>query len=208
MKKLFLVAVMVLVWFLMAGDIQAASVTLAWDASLGAAGYKIYYRTTPTGDYTTTVDVKNVLLYTFPALPDGLSGSSDPTNLRFPVSMSVGPGAMMVNWDAPTATGGLTYIFAATAYDSNGLESDYSNTVSYSTSPPVITGYRVEYQFAGDSTWKTINVGLTPREALITGMAGRITKVRVAALSGSGDVGVSSIWTVTPLKAMTSLRKQ
>ncbi len=194
-------------FLLLALSARAASVTLAWDASSGAAGYKLYYRTTPTGAYTSITNVGNVLQYTYASLPDGLTGSSKPTNLRFPASMSVGSGAMAVNWDAPTVTGGITYIFAATAYDSNGLESDYSNTVSYSTSPQAITGYRVEYQFTGDTAWKTINTALT-REALITGMAGRATTVRVVAYGASGDIAISDTWTVTPPAKVTGLKQQ
>jgi hypothetical protein len=112
-----------------------------------------------------------------------------------------------VVWDAPTAAGGITYIFAATAYEASGLESDYSDTVSWSTSPQAVTGYRVEYLFAGDTVWKAINTVLA-REALITGMAGRITTVRVVAYGASGDIATSDTWAVTPLKKVLSLRKQ
>jgi hypothetical protein len=47
-----------------------AQVTLAWDASAEAAGYKIYYGTT-SNNYTFVVDVGNDLTYTFTDLPDG-----------------------------------------------------------------------------------------------------------------------------------------
>jgi hypothetical protein len=52
------------------GSAYAAQVTLAWDASDGAAGYKIYYGTT-SNNYTTVVDVGTALTYTFSNLPDG-----------------------------------------------------------------------------------------------------------------------------------------
>lgn len=42
---------------------KAAEVTLAWDASDGAAGYKIYRGTKSGGPYTDVVDVGNVLTY-------------------------------------------------------------------------------------------------------------------------------------------------
>jgi hypothetical protein len=52
------------------GSAYAAQVTLAWDASAEAAGYKIYYGTT-SNNYTSVVDVANKLTYTFEDLPDG-----------------------------------------------------------------------------------------------------------------------------------------
>jgi hypothetical protein len=52
------------------GSAYAAQVTLAWDASDEAAGYKIYYGTT-SNSYSSVVDVGNDLTYTFTDLPDG-----------------------------------------------------------------------------------------------------------------------------------------
>lgn len=69
-------------------------VTLAWDTSSGAVGYKLYYGTV-SKTYTTMVDVKNVLTYKLTKL------TCNPC------------------------------YFAATAYDTQGLESDYSDEVSY-----------------------------------------------------------------------------
>jgi hypothetical protein len=48
---------------------HADSVTLAWDTSSGATGYKLHYGTA-TRTYTTTIDVQTVLTYTIPDLPD------------------------------------------------------------------------------------------------------------------------------------------
>lgn len=67
-----------------------------WDANTetNLAGYRIHYGPTVSGDYTTSVDVGNVLEYLFftnPSIVDGL------------------------------------YYFAATAYDTDGKESPYSN---------------------------------------------------------------------------------
>jgi hypothetical protein len=75
---------------------NAAQITLAWDESDAAAGYKIYSGTA-SNNYTWVVDVGNTLSYTTANLTDG-----------------------------------YTYYFAATAYDASGLESDYSDEVSYS----------------------------------------------------------------------------
>jgi hypothetical protein len=49
---------------------RAAQVTLAWNASQGATGYKIYYGTA-SGHYSWLVSVGNVTGYTFGNLPDG-----------------------------------------------------------------------------------------------------------------------------------------
>ncbi len=77
------------------GNANAAQITLAWDASDGAVGYKIYSGTT-SNSYQWFIDVGNAASYT----------TSDLTE-------------------------GYTYYFAATAYDESGLESDYSEEVSY-----------------------------------------------------------------------------
>jgi hypothetical protein len=70
MKKLFLAAIFILAMFFMAVSAQAASVTLAWDASSGATGYKVFYGTA-TNTYSTTVNVNNVLTYTLTSLLNG-----------------------------------------------------------------------------------------------------------------------------------------
>jgi fibronectin type 3 domain-containing protein len=49
---------------------QAGAVKLAWDASEGATGYKIYTGTS-TRNYPTIKDVGNILTYTTPDLPAG-----------------------------------------------------------------------------------------------------------------------------------------
>jgi hypothetical protein len=48
---------------------RADTVTLAWDASSDATGYKLFYGTA-SRTYTTTIDVKNVLRYTIQNIPD------------------------------------------------------------------------------------------------------------------------------------------
>ena len=52
------------------GRADAAQVTLAWDESSGAAGYKIYSGTT-SNNYTWVVDVGNMTSYTTANLTDG-----------------------------------------------------------------------------------------------------------------------------------------
>ena len=52
------------------GRATAAQVTLAWDVSYGASGYKIYYGT-ESDNYSWFVDVRNVTGYSFACLPNG-----------------------------------------------------------------------------------------------------------------------------------------
>jgi hypothetical protein len=68
MKK-FLVLLFILSMFF-AVHVQAASVTLAWDASQGATGYKLFYGTAAR-NYSTNVDVHNVLQFQLNNLTEG-----------------------------------------------------------------------------------------------------------------------------------------
>ncbi|MFZ5770719.1 MAG: hypothetical protein ACOY4W_04760 [Thermodesulfobacteriota bacterium] len=80
---------------------QAASAKFGWsqNTETNLAGYKIYYGMA-SRDYTTFVDVGN---------PAAVNGQVTATLSGF--------------------TAGETYYFAATAYDTNSYESDYSNEV-------------------------------------------------------------------------------
>jgi hypothetical protein len=69
---LHVMGALVFVLFLILGQVSsyADQITLAWNASDGAAGYKIYYGTT-SKNYTSVVDVGNNLTYSFADLPNG-----------------------------------------------------------------------------------------------------------------------------------------
>ncbi len=56
----------------MAVSVQAADVTLAWDANSESylEGYRVHYGTT-SKTYTTTIDAQNVTQYTVPDLEEG-----------------------------------------------------------------------------------------------------------------------------------------
>lgn len=82
---------------------HAADVTLAWDKSDGAAGYKIYYGTT-SRTYTTVIDVKNVLTYTITDLP----GMSAPANVRLAITTATKPAGAMIVWDSVSGATGYT----------------------------------------------------------------------------------------------------
>jgi hypothetical protein len=84
----------------------AQSITIAWNAVSGVAGYKVYQGGT-SRVYANSINLGN----TTQATISGLAA-------------------------------GKTYFFAATAYNSMGIESDYSSEISYTvpaSSPPVIT---------------------------------------------------------------------
>jgi hypothetical protein len=82
---------------------RAASVTLAWDASAGATGYKIYYGIA-SRTYTTTIDVGNVQIYTVP----NLAGPSAPSNVRLAMATATKPAAVLLAWDSVANATGYT----------------------------------------------------------------------------------------------------
>jgi hypothetical protein len=60
MNQILKAAWIVCAYWLITLALAARAVTLAWDASPGAIGYKLYYGTQPT-NYITFIDVGNVL---------------------------------------------------------------------------------------------------------------------------------------------------
>jgi hypothetical protein len=99
----------VLLLLLYVGFANAATVTLAWDLSDGAAGYKIYYGTT-SNNYSSVVDVGDNLTYTFTNLPDGntyyfAATAYDPSRLESDYSAEISYAAssnssLYANFDA------------------------------------------------------------------------------------------------------------
>ena len=107
--RLFLRFFPIFLFFFFAVAAQANEAKFAWlpNTETNLAGYKIYYGTA-SRSYTNSVDVGN------PPAVDG----------RVTASLS-------------GFTGGSTYYFAATAYDTDGFESDYSTEVVW-TVPVVV----------------------------------------------------------------------
>ena len=103
------------------------NVTLAWDANTESdlAGYKVYYGTISGGPYNGT----------------GASAGSSPIVVPLSSLANRSLPEYSVN-NLPNAT----YYFVLTAYDSEGLESGYSNQVT--VSPPV-TQYQLSASVAG-----------------------------------------------------------
>ena len=71
MKKLITILFMAIM--LMAFSVQAADLPMAWDASAGATGYKVYVSVDNGATWDAGVDVGNVTTYTYLNVPeDGL----------------------------------------------------------------------------------------------------------------------------------------
>ena len=107
-----------LILILFTSATYAAEVTLAWDPNTEAniAGYKIYYKSGSSG-----------------APYDGTGADQGPSGMAVPNEDLDDP-------DNPKYTltvidDGETYYFAATAYNYDELESDYSNEAVHETSP-------------------------------------------------------------------------
>ena len=107
--RLFLRFFSIFLFSLFSVAAQANEARFGWspNAETNLAGYKIYYGTA-SRSYTNSVDVGN---------PPAVNGQ--------------------VNASLSGFTGGATYYFAATAYDTDGFESDYSTEVVW-TAPVVV----------------------------------------------------------------------
>ncbi len=107
-KTYFSLLTLITILFFHSHTLLAAEATFSWLPNTGSnlAGYKVYYGVT-SGHYDYVTDVH------FPTPNDGR------------VQASIGG-----------LSEGTTYYFAATAYDTSGVESDYSTEAVYSPPPP------------------------------------------------------------------------
>lgn len=134
MKKLIailgIIAIIGLVLF-MAVQAHAMDVTLVWDANVESdlAGYKVYYGTSSGGPYNGA----------------GASGGNSPIVVPLNSLANQSLPEYAVN-NLPNAT----YYFVLTAYDTEGLESGYSNQVT--VSPPIIQYQLVASVTGGNGT--------------------------------------------------------
>ncbi|MDD4931825.1 MAG: fibronectin type III domain-containing protein [Candidatus Colwellbacteria bacterium] len=109
---------MALAWFLMAGNsLRADDITLAWDQSQGATGYKLYYGTA-SRVYTTTIDVGNVFQYTI----RNLQGFAAPINVRFIIGIATKPAGAVIGWDSVAGATGYKIKYGTAA-------GNYSKTI-------------------------------------------------------------------------------
>ena len=141
------------------GNAYAAQVTLAWNASDGAAGYKIYYGTV-SKHYTSVVDVKNYLTYTFTDLPDGntyyfAATAYDASYLESEYSTEVSYNAASDNLLYAGFTGYGLYKHDDTTWSQLNATAPASMVVSGTTLYANFTKYGL-YKYDG-TTWSQLN---------------------------------------------------
>jgi hypothetical protein len=193
------------------GSAYAAQVTLAWDQSSGAAGYKIYSGTT-SNSYTWVADVGNVTTYTTANLTDGYtyyfaataydasrleSDYSDEVSYdatTVPCSYSISPSSASIN-----ATGGSGNITVTTQSGcawsassgvswisiTSGSSGTGSGTVAYSVTSNSGAARSVVSTIAGKLF--TFNQSGTTQAYTITGSAGA-----GGSISPTGPISVTS----------------
>ncbi len=182
-------------------SLLAARVDFSWlpNTEPNLAGYRIHYGIS-SGNYTDVIDVG------LPPVADG-----------------------RVHAGIDDLTPGQTYYFAATAYDSSGIESDYSTeistTVPETTPPPSsgqaefswlpntepnLAGYRIHYGTASRAYTTTVDVGLPQPvdgriHATVTGLIPGETYFFAAtaydASGGESDYSTEVSYTVPPASA-------
>jgi hypothetical protein len=141
------------------GSVYAAQVTLAWDSSDEAAGYKIYYGTT-SNNYTFVVDVGNNLNHTFTDLPDGntyyfAATAYDVSHLESDYSGEVSYNAISDNFLYANFTGYGLYKHDGTALTRINQTVPASMVASGTTLYANFTGYGL-YKHDG-TTWTQLN---------------------------------------------------
>jgi hypothetical protein len=162
-----------------AGFAHAADVTLAWAANTESdlAGYKVYYGQNPGGPYNG-------------------SGSSDGAS---PITV---PLSSLLNRSNPEVTvHGLpsgTYYFVVTAYNTNGLESGYSNEASATLAA---TQYQLTASVGSGSGTISPTSGTYNSGTVVTLTATPASDYRVASWTGTNNnSSTSTTNTVTMIR--------
>ncbi len=204
------------------GILYAAQVTLAWDASSGAVGYKIYYGTA-SHNYSSVIDVGNVRTYTFTNLVDGrtyyfAATAYDSSNYESDYSSEV-------SYNSTTTTTPTSYTITASAGTGGTISPSGSVSVTsgasrtftitpnsgYTISNVIVNGSSVgavsSYTFSNVTANRTIAATFaatttTPTSYTITASAGT-----GGTISPSGSVSVTSgasrTFTITPNSGYT-----
>lgn len=93
-------------------------------------------------------------------------------------------------------TAGVTYYFAATAYDSSGTESTFSNEALYSVPPAVVTYYALNraetvyyWQWPGPPATLQRSTNLVPVMITVTNISGGVTNKITKVATNWFDVG-------------------
>jgi hypothetical protein len=129
-----------------------ADVTLAWDANTepDIAGYKLYYKTTSSGP---------------PYNGTGATEGSSPIDVL--LAHDENPDVDIVEFTVHDLTEDEVYFFAATAYDTEDLESGYSNEVNTgSATPPSVTSITSSTTDGYYKTGDPVNITITFSEAV------------------------------------------
>ncbi len=177
-----------LLLMVVSGDLLAANVNLAWDASTAAnvAGYIVYYGQN-SGIYTASVDVGNSTSYTFAGLQDG-------TAYYFAVSAYDTTRVFQSRYSNETA------VNAAVPPTVNFTASQASGIAPLAvTFTPVTTGPVTSWQWSfGDGTVNAGTSGTVPTAVMSYGSAGVYTvTLTVAGPGGTVTQTQSNLITVT-----------
>lgn len=120
--------------------ISGFNVTLAWCPSTNVAGYRLYYNSTITNNPNWTSDV-----YDTTNCPSVLITSGTNWLRTYGFSTNVGN---VTTYQLANLSPGRTWYFTATAFDTNDLESDFSNEVrKYIPPSNTITNFDLSISF-------------------------------------------------------------
>ncbi len=155
------------------GSAYAAQVTLAWDASDGSAGYKIYHGTA-SNNYTSVIDVGTNLTHTFTDLPDGstyyfAATAYDASHLESDYSTEISYDASTYGSLYATFTGHGTYRYNGTSWSQITWANPTNMVVSGSTFYGSFAGINAIWKYDGTS-WNQITVaGANPANMVVSG---------------------------------------
>ena len=126
LSPLKIILVFLFLFILVLNRSYALDVTLQWDANTepDLVGYKIYY------------DIDSGDPY------NGTAATEGDSPIDMPLDQDENPDPDIVEYTVHNLQNGITYYFAVTARDDQGLESDYSNevnTASSSSQPPTVS---------------------------------------------------------------------
>jgi hypothetical protein len=163
-------------------DAGSSVVSLKWQPSLNAAGYKVKYGTT-SGSYTNTIDVGNVL-------NKNVTGLTSGATYYFAVTAYNATGESGVSNQAAATLSAPSAPLARRAYaETNG------NVAVEWQSVPGATGYKVKYGTAAGSYPNVVDAGNNVGQ-LVTGLTpGTTYYFVVTAYNGAGESGNSSMLT-------------